>query len=89
MNERSLVASLVYGVELSHGLPVQSEHRTAPSRCVWGLIFIHALEREMGIANVGNHLAYSEMYSWESRFHVHRGNCFLEVQGFRGSSGVF
>lgn len=70
-------------------LPVQSERRTALSRSVCGLIFIHALEREMGIANVGNHLAYSKMHFWESRFHVQQGNCFLQVQGFRGRSGVF
>lgn len=45
-----------------------------------GLIFIHALEREMGIANTGNHLAHSEMYFWESRFHIHQGSDFLEIQ---------
>lgn len=34
----------------------------------------------MGIANTGNHLAHSEMYFWESRFHIHRGRDFLAIQ---------
>lgn len=65
-----------------------SQCRTALSWCACGLIFIHVLEREMGIANIGNHLAYSEMYFWESRFHIHQGNYFLQIQGFQGSGGV-
>lgn len=55
---------------------------------VCGLIFIHALEREMGIANTGNHLAYSEMYFWESRFHTYQGKDFFQIQGFQGSGGI-
>lgn len=90
MNERSLVISLNLFdlVELSHGLLLQSERRSALSWCACGLIFIHVLEREMGIANTGNHLAYSEMYFWESRFHIHQGNNFLQIQGFQGSGRV-
>lgn len=45
-----------------------------------GLIFIHAFEREMGIANTGNHLAHSEMYFWESGFCIQQGSNFLEIQ---------
>lgn len=45
------------------------------------LIFIHVFEREMEIANAGNHLAYSEMSFWESRLHTQQGTGFLEVQG--------
>lgn len=65
-----------------------SGRRTALSWCAGGLIFIHSLEREMGIANAGNHLAYSEMRFWESRFHIHQGNDLLPIQGFQGSGEV-
>jgi len=75
-------------VELSHGLLLQSESRTALSWPACGLIFVHVLEREMGIANAGNHLAYSETYFWESRVHIHQGKDFLQIQGFQGSGGV-
>lgn len=52
MNERSLVIFLKPFdlVELSHGLLLQSERGTALSWCACGLIFIHVLEKEMGIA---------------------------------------
>lgn len=47
MNERSLVTSLCLFdlVELSHGLLLQSEGRSALSWCACGLIFIHVPER--------------------------------------------
>lgn len=88
MNERSLVTSLHLFdlVELSRGLLLQSEGRSALSWCARGLIFIPFLRGD-GIANTGNHLARSEMYFWESRFCVHQASDFLQLQGFEESGG--
>lgn len=43
----------------------------------------------MGIANTGNHLAHSEMYFWESRFHIQQESDFLEIQVSGNRWGFF
>lgn len=90
VNERPLVIPLkLFDLgELSHGLLLQSERGTALSRCACGLIFIHVLKREMGIAILEITWLIQKRTSGKAGFMCTRETTFLKCKAFWEAVGL-